>query len=250
MRRSTSTDSAMRRTQRSARPRRRVRRRRSWQRSGCGAPRKPRAICRTARDTLAEYSEHYTSALTAKRKYEAIGKQLEQMPTWRRDVQRGRGAKHFDFTYRLSIYAQYENGTPRSAIGDNIMAIVRRTAPWLNPQKPSLRMLGDCRFEMRTIDEALSGREVAAAHRVRQLGNDESSKYGNTAITSNVIIEPTPGADLQVVVLRGVYCSAGGTAEAITNAINLNCFARLRDLQRRWRKQFEKMYPRRAMDGA
>lgn len=197
---------------------------------------------RTARDQLAEFSEHYGAALTAKRKYEALGKQLQLMPTWR-PVQIGRGQKQFEFSYRLSIYAQYENGTPRSAIGENIVATVRRTAPWLNPVKPSLRVLSDCRFEMRTIDEALSGREVAEAYRVRQLGSDESTKFGNAAITSNVIIEKTPGAELKVVVMRGVYCSAGGTAEAVATAINTKCFARLRDLQRRWRKQFEIMYP-------
>mgnify|MGYP007078093354 CR=1 FL=1 len=195
-----------------------------------------------ARDKLAEYAEHYGAALEAKRKYEVIGNQLQQMPAWR-PVQTGRGAKQFELEYRLTIYAQYENGTPRSAIGDNIVATVRRTAPWLKPVAPSLRMLSDCRFEMRTIDEALSGREVAAAYRVRQLGSDESTKFGNAAITSNVIIEPTCGADLKVVVMRGVYCSAGGTAEAVSTAINKKCFARLRDLQIRWQKQFAKMFP-------
>eukprot|EP00966_Prymnesium_polylepis_P136970 3165117-Prymnesium_polylepis.1 len=52
-----------------------------------------------------------------------------------------------------------------------------------------------------------------------------------------------PGEELKVVVLRGVYISAGGTAVAISNAINEKCFGRLRDLQRRWRKRFEKDNP-------
>ena len=96
---------------------------------------------------------------------------------------------------------------------------------------------------MRTIGECMSGREVAAAHRWRLLGNDESSKDGDPAITSNLLVEPNQGDELKVVVLRGVYISAGGTAEAVSQAIETKCFARLRDLQRRWRKRFEKIFP-------
>ena len=94
----------------------------------------------------------------------------------------------------------------------------------------TLSLLTTCRFEGRTVEECLAAREVAAAYRVRMLGNDESTKFGNAAITSNVIIEPTPGAENKVVILRGIYCSAGGTAEAaVANAINKKCFAGLRD---------------------
>ena len=75
---------------------------------------------------------------------------------------------------------------------------------------------------MRFIEEVMAGRDVAGAHRIRLLGNDESCKDGDPAITSNVGIERNPGDELEIVVLRGVYISAGGTAE-----IGITCDALL-----------------------
>ena len=60
------------------------------------------------------------------------------------------------------------------------------------------------------------------------LGSDESSKFGNAGITSNLLIEPEEGEACEVAILRGVYCSAGGTAAAVSQAIETKCFARLR----------------------
>ena len=188
------------------------------------------------------------AAVDAKRKYEAIGEQIALMPTWQ-PVQTGRGNKKFDYDYRLAIYEQYASGTPRSAIGANIVSTVRRTAPWLKPAAPSDALLINCRFEMRTIVECLAGRDAAGAWRLRMLGSDEATKNGNPAITSNVIVEKSPGAEPTVIVLRGVYCSSGGTAEAVATAIDKKCFGRLRDLLVRWRKQFEKMYPNETWTG-
>jgi hypothetical protein len=54
-------------------------------------------------------------------------------------------------------------------------------------------MLTEARFELRTVEEALAARRVAAAFAIRQLGFDETTKFGNAGITSNVIIEPTKG---------------------------------------------------------
>eukprot|EP00966_Prymnesium_polylepis_P275710 6370289-Prymnesium_polylepis.1 len=71
--------------------------------------------------------DEYAAAALAKRKYSAIGAKLEVMPTWQ-PVACGRGNKKYGFTYRCAIFAQYENGAPRSAIGPNIISIVRRTA--------------------------------------------------------------------------------------------------------------------------
>ena len=74
------------------------------------------------------------------------------------------------------------------------------------------------------------------------LGFDETTKNGNPSITSNLIIEPTKGAVLEPVILRGAYCSAGGTSELIAKAIEDKCFARLRDFLRRWKAKFIDMY--------
>jgi hypothetical protein len=128
-------------------------------------------------------------------------------------------------------------------LGRNICGVVRATAPWLKPVPPSRRFLSDTRFELRAIEECLSAWEVADAYSVRMLGSDESTKFGNAAITSNVLVQATPGAECKVVILRGVYCSAGGTAEAVAKAIESKCFARLRDHLRGVKAMFEHMFP-------
>ena len=73
------------------------------------------------------------------------------------------------------------------------------------------------------------------------MGFDETTKKGNPGITSNMIIEPTEGAPLEPVILRGAYCSAGGTSEAIAAAIEAKCFSRLRDFLTRWKAKFQSM---------
>jgi hypothetical protein len=165
------------------------------------------------------------------------------MPTWQAVATgRGRNVK-YDFTYRRVVFEMFANGTPRSAIGPNIITIAKTTAPWLDPKPASLRVLGDMRFEMRTVVECLGARDAAAAWRLRMLGSDESTKFGKPGLTSNVVAEMTPGGELKVIVLRAVYTSTGGTAEAIAQAIDTKCFGRLRDLLVRWKQQFDKMYP-------
>ena len=166
------------------------------------------------------------------------------MPTWRAARIKGRGGgRMYEFEHRVTIYSMIANGTPLSAIGPNIVSVVRRTAPWLNPQQPSPRMLSDCRFELRMIEESLAARRVAMAYAIRLLGFDETTKNGNPSITSNVIIEPTRGASLEPVILRGAYCSAGGTSELIAAAIESKCFERLRGFLRRWKAKFIELYP-------
>lgn len=78
---------------------------------------------------------------------------------------------------------------------------------------------------------------------MRTLGFDETTKLGLASLTSNVQIEPTPGAKLEDVILRAAYCPLGGTAELQVQSIETKCFSRLRDFLRRWRGMFERMYP-------
>ena len=198
-----------------------------------------------AREKIDDYATHFKAALAAKTKYTAVvdtAKLVENMPTWR-PVFLGKGEPQYDRTYRVAVYQQHANGTPLSAVGPNIVNIVRLAASWLKPQPPSHRFLVRSRFELRTIEECLGAREVAAAYRVRMLGVDETCKHGDAAITSNVLVEPTAGAELKVVILRGVYLSGGGTAEAISKAVQTKAFERLRDHLRGWRKTFERKYP-------
>ena len=201
-----------------------------------------------ATQQICAYREHYDAALDAKRRYGVVADRVAAMPTWR-PVISGRGNPKYELGYRVTIYSMHANGTPLSAIGPNIQAVVRCTAPWLDPKPPSRRMLTETRFEQRTIEEALGGHQAASAHRICMLGFDESIKYGDPAITSNQIVESTPGAELKVVILRAVYCSAGGTAAAVSQAIETKCFARLRDHLRRWQATFERLNPDKTWTG-
>lgn len=91
--------------------------------------------------------------------------------------------------------------------------------------------------------QAIAARRVAAAYRIRTLGFDETTKLGLSSLTSNVQIEPTPGAPLEDVILRAAYCPVGGTAELQVQSIEGKCFSRLREKLRRWKEMFEKMHP-------
>mmetsp|Transcript_84439 Transcript_84439/g.168619 ORF Transcript_84439/g.168619 Transcript_84439/m.168619 type:complete len:247 (-) Transcript_84439:353-1093(-) len=132
---------------------------------------------------------------------------------------------------------------PCSAIGMAIVAVVTRTAPWLKPTAPTVETVRSCRFELRYVEEASSARRVAGAYKVRGIGFDETTKLGEGALTSNVTIEPTEGAPLEDVIMRAAYCPLGGTSEKVVSSINLKCFARLRDMLRRWECKFYEMYP-------
>jgi hypothetical protein len=198
----------------------------------------------TARDMIDELRiDRDSEGLLQQRYLEAWARQ-QAMPQWRSYRARGRGGgRSFDFDYRVTIYAAIANQVPLSAIGPTIVDVVQRTASWLQPEAPSKGMLSESRFELRLIEEALGGRRVAMSYATRMLGFDETTKKGNPSITSNVIIEPKQGAPLEPVILRGAYCSAGGTSEAIAAAIEKKCFVRLRDLLRRWEEIFHKLFP-------
>ena len=174
---------------------------------------------------------------------DAIAK-ISSMPTWnltRPDG--GRGGGQLEDIYTETIFEMFGNGTPLSAIGKNVFAVLRRTVPWLKPRKVSKRTLNDKRFELRTAEETLAAIKVATSFAIRMLGFDETTKFGNPSITSNVIIEPTEGAKLEAVILRGAYCSGGGTSEKIAEAIEKKCFSRLRDLLRKLKATYVKLYP-------
>lgn len=89
----------------------------------------------------------------------------------------------------------------------------------------------------------LAARRVAAAHRIRAIGFDKTTKLGDTSLTSNLQIEPSEGEALQDVILRAAYCPMGGTSEMLVQSIERKCLSRLRDMLRRWKSMFESMFP-------
>ena len=84
--------------------------------------------------------EMEVDAETAELHTDAYAK-VQSMPTWQPTRRKGRGAKMFDFNYRTTIYSMFANGTPLSAIGRNIVRVVKATTSWLSPKEPSRRML-------------------------------------------------------------------------------------------------------------
>lgn len=82
-------------------------------------------------------------------------KRMQSMPTWRlvRGKGKGRGQAKLEWGTRIIIYALLAMMVPASAVGMVIVAIVKRTAPWLNPASPTYETVKRCRFELRFVEE-------------------------------------------------------------------------------------------------
>ena len=178
-------------------------------------------------------------------------KRVREMPTWdaRRGAGAGRGRAMLHWTHRVTVYVLLALGTPASACGKAIVAVVKRAAPWLAPVEPTVSSIREMRFELRLVEEAMAARRVAAAHRVRQLGFDETTKFQDPSMVTSVLVEPTPGAALQVIILRAAYCTGGGTAELCASGIESKCFARLRQHLTGWRDTCRRLHPDHAWTG-
>lgn len=170
---------------------------------------------------------------------------MQAMPTWAcvRGEGAGRGKPMLDWTHRVAIYQQLATGTPASAIGRNIVSVVKLTAPWLEPIEPTVATIRGCRFELRICEEALAARRVAGAYSVRQLGFDETTKFQDPSMVTSVLIEPKQAARREVVILRAAYSTGGGTAENLVAAMETKCFARLRRYLRGWQAETLKLFP-------
>lgn len=196
---------------------------------------------------------------------------IRSMPTWQavRGKGQGKGQAKMEWGTRVIVYSLLAMMVPPAAVGAVIVAIVKRTAPWLSPAAPTYEAVKRCRFELRLVEEvsataskrrmrssplccaaqALAARRLASAYRIRTLGFDETTKLGQVSLTSNVQIEPSEGSKLEDVILRAAYCPLGGTAELQVQSIETKCFSRLRDFLRRWRQKFEQMYPHNVWTG-
>ena len=192
-----------------------------------------------------ELMEHYGAALDAKRRHGKVADAVRQMPTWRPVVGKGsgRGRPKMEWGTRVIIYTMLALMCPASSVGAIIVTIVRRAASWLNPVGPTHATVRECRFELRILEEALAGRRVAAAHRVRQLGFDETTKFQEPSMVTTVLIEPTAGAAPEVVILRAAYATGGATSELLAKAIEDKCFARLRGFLEGWEAECKEMFP-------
>lgn len=180
---------------------------------------------------------------------DAVAK-IAQMPRWQRGRKHGcQGGKHgggnmLEHTHRLAILEQHSNGTPPSAIGQNIVSIVRKAAPWLRPVQPTTREIRQMGFELTILEEALSARRCASAFKVRLMGFDETTDLQAPVLTSNVQIQDTEGGNVYDLVLKAAFLEIrGATSEAIAEQIEELCFARLRDLLLMWKKYHQRLFP-------
>ena len=172
-------------------------------------------------------------------------KQVASMPTWRPVVGlgSGRGGQKYEWGTRVIVYSLLAMMCPASAVGAVIVAVVKRTASWLDPIAPTVNAIREMRFELRLVEEALAGRRVASAFCVRQLGFDETTKFQDPSMVTSVLIEPTAGAKKEVVILRAAYATGGGTSAHLVQAVEDKCFARLRDFLAGWEATCKEMFP-------
>lgn len=202
--------------------------------------------CELESDEASDVDDVISEASDAEESEAAVALQrMRAMPSWRavRGKGAGRGEKKLEWGTRLTIYSLLAMMIPASAVGMAIVAIVKRTAPWLQPSAPTYETIKRCRFELRFVEEALAARRIGEAYRIRSIGFDETTKLGRASLTSNVQVEPAQGAPLEDVICRAAYCPLGATSELVAKSIESKCFARLRDFLRRWQGLFETMFP-------
>ena len=192
-----------------------------------------------AKAKIDEYSLLAVEAKAVRDEYSEIAQLVKEMPTWQRVRGKGagKGAKALEATYYECIWEQLANGTPLSAVPKNIVSVVRRAAPWLEPVEPTVEACRESRFALGTGEMAMLGRQVAEAFRVRQLGLDETTKFQDPSMVTSVLVQPTEGAPMQVVIFRAAYATGGGTAELLCKAVENKCFARLRGYLRGWQAE-------------
>lgn len=113
-------------------------------------------------------------------------KRMRSMPTWRpmRGKGQGRGEAKLEWGTRLIIYSLLAMMVPPAAVGMAIVAIVKRTAPWLNPAAPTYETVKRCRFELRFLEEVHNPVQMSQTH---LLTVSSSISLTGTCCTSNSI---------------------------------------------------------------
>ena len=213
------------------------------------------AKCTTAQEQLRECKQEADEARADleemeeqddwKGRFSELQVQLKSGQTWQltRPKGSGRGARMLQWGHRVAIWQQHANGTPPSAIGANICTVAKATAPWLNPVEPTVSTIRQERFALGIAEEAMAARRVAEAHTVKQMGFDETTKFQDPSMTTAMVVQPTEGAPLQVVILRAAYAIGGATSEACAEGIEAKCFQHLRQHLRGWEDTFHRMFP-------
>ena len=198
-----------------------------------------------------EIIQYYGAASDAKQKGQELQKRFNSMPQFQlvRPKGTGRGAKTLEPEHRILIWELLSLGTPVAIIGKVIVAVVLRTAPWMEPVEPTPELLREVRFELQIAEECMAARRVGEAIRVRQLGLDQTTKFHVPSMVSSVLIDPPGDKPPEVVILRAAYGVGGATSKHEAASVEEKCFVRLRDDLRGWQKKCEQMFPQHIWTG-
>ena len=140
-------------------------------------------------------------------------------------------------------WSQIARRVPTSAINANITEVLSVYAPEEVTPQHCERAIRAMRIECTIAGEALNAWRFATARRIISFGEDESTKWGKSIITTNAQIEPheAPGTSVDIV-LRGGTLTAGGTSEALAKHLETEHLAHGRGLLERWRGAHEQRW--------
>ena len=144
------------------------------------------------------------------------------------------------YKLRVLLWAQLARRVAPSAVSSNIADVLDTYAPDDNTPLPCEREVQKMRGELTIASEAIAAFRVALCKRIISFGWDESTKFGLGLLSSNTQIEPhdAPGTMIDVV-MRGATLTAGGTAEAVSWAIEKKIFSHARELLVGWKAAHE-----------
>ena len=138
-------------------------------------------------------------------------------------------------------WAQLGRRTPPSAIGRNISDVISVFAPHETYAEPSEAEARALRAELTICGEAMAAFQVADSSRVLSFGMDETTKYGDSVLSTNIQILRRDGKVVDVV-MRGAFLIPGGTAEQVTAAVDQKLMAHGRRLLQGWKVEHEALH--------
>ena len=145
--------------------------------------------------------------------------------------------------HRVLEWAQLARGVAPSTVNRNINEVLTLFASEEVVPLACEQQMRKLRIEVTIAGELIAALRVALCVRIISFGFDESTKFGLGLLSTNTQIEPHDALGTSVdVVMRGVTLTAGGTAEAISQDIELKLFAHARRLLTLWKEEHERMY--------
>ena len=156
------------------------------------------------------------------KEYEEMKTLLESIPDFRpaRGKGAGRGAASYPLHFRRLVWAQLSRGVAPSVIADNIVQVIKATAPWANVQAPTTDFMRKARTEATILGELCEAWRLADLVAVLSFGWDESTKYQTGMMSTNFQVKAGEKSGVAAgsvidVLGRGCFVIEGGTAEQV-----------------------------------